>query len=157
MSKNDKSMNFYLIIAVSLASFITAYTSNVSVIALPQIANYFNLSIILQNWVVNIFLLTIAVLSIPFGKLCSKWGLKKSFLISEAMFAVGAIGTILSINVAMLFFFRVFQAIASSAIFVTAVAMLVKAIPEEHRGKALGINIGAVYIGLSLSPFLGGS
>lgn len=157
MSKNDKSMNFYLIIAVSLASFITAYTSNVSVIALPQIANYFNLSIILQNWVVNIFLLTIAVLSIPFGKLCSKWGLKKSFLISEAMFAVGAIGTILSINAAILFFFRVFQATASSAIFVTAVAMLVKAIPEEHRGKALGINIGAVYIGLSLSPFLGGS
>ena len=35
-------------------------------------------------------------------------------------------------------------------------AMIVSAFPPEERGKALGINITGVYVGLSLSPVLGG-
>ena len=35
-------------------------------------------------------------------------------------------------------------------------AMIVSAFPPQERGKALGINITGVYVGLSLSPVLGG-
>jgi MFS family permease len=35
-------------------------------------------------------------------------------------------------------------------------AMIVSVFPPEERGKALGINITGVYVGLSLSPVLGG-
>ena len=35
--------------------------------------------------------------------------------------------------------------------------MIVKAVPNNQRGRALGINIASVYIGLSLAPVLGGS
>jgi MFS family permease len=28
--------------------------------------------------------------------------------------------------------------------------------PPQERGKALGFNVSAVYIGLSLGPFIGG-
>ena len=34
--------------------------------------------------------------------------------------------------------------------------MIVNAFPPEERGKALGINITGVYVGLSLSPVIGG-
>jgi len=40
--------------------------------------------------------------------------------------------------------------------FATAIAILTSVFPPQERGKALGINVAAVYIGLSLGPFLGG-
>ena len=41
-------------------------------------------------------------------------------------------------------------------IFATAVAILTSVFPPSERGKAIGINTGATYTGLSLGPFLGG-
>jgi MFS family permease len=38
----------------------------------------------------------------------------------------------------------------------TGVAILSSVFPADERGKALGINVAAVYLGLSLGPFLGG-
>jgi len=41
-------------------------------------------------------------------------------------------------------------------IFSTGIAILTSAFPIGERGQALGINIAATYLGLSLGPFLGG-
>ena len=142
-------MVWYVVFVTALAQFIAAYTGNVTVIALPQIAKVFGLSNILQNWVVNIFTLTIAILSVPFGKICSKYGLKRSFLLGEIVFFIGAIGTILSINAPMLFAFRIIQGVGSTAIFVSSIAMMVRAVPDNERGRAIGISTGSVYLGLS--------
>ena len=38
----------------------------------------------------------------------------------------------------------------------TGVAILTSVFPADERGKALGVNVAAVYLGLSLGPFLGG-
>lgn len=150
-------MVWYVVFVTALAQFIAAYTGNVTVIALPQIAKVFGLSNILQNWVVNIFTLTIAILSVPFGKICSKYGLKRSFLLGEIVFFIGAIGTILSINAPMLFAFRIIQGVGSTAIFVSSIAMMVRAVPDNERGRAIGISTGSVYLGLSFAPVIGGS
>ncbi|WP_365907042.1 MFS transporter [uncultured Methanobrevibacter sp.] len=152
-----KTTAFYVVIVGSLASFMAAYTSNAVTMALPELARVFHLSNILQNWTINLYLLTMAVLSVPFGKYCAQKGLKKSFFYGALIFFLGTIGIILSINTEMLLFFRFIQAIGSAAIFVSSVSMIVKAVPNNQRGKALGINISSVYIGLSLAPVLGGT
>jgi len=41
-------------------------------------------------------------------------------------------------------------------IFGTSIAILTSVFPPGERGKALGINVAAVYLGLSLGPFFGG-
>jgi MFS family permease len=41
-------------------------------------------------------------------------------------------------------------------VFGTGVAILTSVFPPEERGRALGINVAAVYIGLSVGPFVGG-
>ncbi len=41
-------------------------------------------------------------------------------------------------------------------IFGTAVAILTSVYPPGERGKVIGINVAAIYCGLSLGPFLGG-
>ena len=44
----------------------------------------------------------------------------------------------------------------AALIFGTAVAILTSVTPPQERGKALGIYTTAVYLGLSMGPFLGG-
>ena len=51
---------------------------------------------------------------------------------------------------------RVVQGIGGAMIFSTGTAMLISAYPPGERGKILGINIAAVYIGLTVGPFIGG-
>lgn len=152
-----KTTAFYVVLVGSLASFMAAYTSNAVTMALPELARVFHLSNILQNWTINLYLLTMAVLSVPFGKICAQKGLKKLFFYGALVFFIGTAGIIMAANTEMLLLFRFIQAIGSAAIFVSSVSMIVKAVPNNQRGRALGINIASVYIGLSLAPVLGGS
>jgi MFS family permease len=56
----------------------------------------------------------------------------------------------------MLIAIRVVQGLGSAMIFGTGVAIVTSVYPPGERGKALGIYITSVYIGLSTGPFLGG-
>jgi len=56
----------------------------------------------------------------------------------------------------MIILLRVVQGIGAALIFGTAVAILTSVTPPRERGKALGIYTTAVYLGLSMGPFLGG-
>lgn len=51
---------------------------------------------------------------------------------------------------------RAFQGIASAMIFVTGLAIITSVFPPKERGKAIGINITAGYLGLVMGPVLGG-
>jgi MFS family permease len=56
----------------------------------------------------------------------------------------------------MLIAFRGIQGIGSAMVFGTGVAIITSVYPPQERGKAIGISVTAVYVGLSLAPFLGG-
>lgn len=51
----------------------------------------FNLSNIMQNWVVNIYLLIIACASVPISKISSKYGLKRTLIIGLVIYIAGAL------------------------------------------------------------------
>ena len=53
-----------VILLAAVVSFVTAFLANISV-ALPLIARELAMSNIIQNWVATIYLLPIAMLSIP--------------------------------------------------------------------------------------------
>jgi MFS family permease len=50
----------------------------------------------------------------------------------------------------------VLQGIGNAMVFATGMAILVSVYAPNERGKVLGINVAAVYVGLSAGPFLGG-
>ena len=72
------------------------------------------------------------------------------------VFTISSFLSAISISAPMLILFRVFQGIGSAMIFATGMAILTSVFPPGERGKVLGINVAAVYIGLSVGPFLGG-
>ena len=118
--------------------------------------NAVTMSNIVQNWVTIIFLLVVAVLSVPAGQISAKYGLKKVTIISVVLFIIISIANVLVTSQEQFLACRLILGIALSFINVTSMAMIVNAFPPEERGKALGINITGVYVGLSLSPVIGG-
>ena len=150
-----ETKNLILLICTVL-SFFTVFAVNAVMVVVPSIASEFHMSNIVQNWVIIIFLLVVAVLSVPAGQISGKYGLKKVTILSIILFIIISIVTVLVGTSEQFLACRVILGISLSFINVTSMAMIVSAFRPDERGKALGINITGVYIGLSLSPVLGG-
>lgn len=147
--------NLILLICTVL-SFFTVFAVNAVMVVIPSIASEFHMSNIVQNWITIIFLLVVAVMSVPAGQISAKYGLKKVTILSIILFIIISIVNVLVTSSEEFLACRFILGISLSFINVTSMAMVVSAFRPEERGKALGINITGVYIGLSLSPVLGG-
>lgn len=152
---NDGLKMVALIIA-AIASFFTPFMGSSVNIALPVIGADFGADAILLNWVANGFVLAAAIFAVPFGRICDIQGRKKIFLYGIILFTVSSLLCALASSAISLIVFRVLQGIGSAMIFVTGLAILTSVYPPHERGKAIGYNVAAVYVGLSLGPVLGG-
>ena len=154
--EKDKKIGIYALLASCLGVFYGSYSANVASVALPKMALAFGLNNILQNWVSLSFILTMAVFTVPLGKICGKYGVKKTFIYSCILFLVGTIGTALSNSAILLFAFRILSGIGAAGLSVDTPLIIAEVVSPENRGKAFGINLACVYLGIALAPFLGG-
>lgn len=143
-------------IVASLSSFLTPFMGSSVNVALPSIGKAFSLDALTLNWVSTSYLIASAVFLLPLGRAADIYGRKRIFIWGIAVFIMSSFLIVLSPSVSMLIALRILQGIGSSMIFGTGTAILIEAYPPEERGRALGINIAATYLGLSLGPFLGG-
>jgi EmrB/QacA subfamily drug resistance transporter len=153
---SDKRFGLFVISVTSLASFLIAFMSSAINIALPVIGLEFHSGAVLLSWLATAYILTAAVLLIPLGKLSDIYGRSKFLKIGIFVFTVGSLLCGLSGSDTELLIFRLIQGLGSSFVFVTLTAILVSAFSLKERGKILGINVTAVYVGLSSGPFIGG-
>lgn len=134
----------------------TAFMGSSINVALPVIGKEFNVSAVMLSWFATAYLLTSAVFLIPVGKLSDIYGRVKFFKIGIAIFTIGSFLCGVSYSAEFLLIFRAMQGAGASMIFTTSTAILVSAFEPNERGKVLGINVAAVYTGLSTGPFIGG-
>lgn len=153
---NENVINKYVIVVSILSSFAVAFTSNAVSVALPTMAVDLNITNVMQNWLVNIYLLVIAAFSVPFSQISSKYGLKRTMEIGLIIYIIGTVLTGLSNNFAMILFSRIIHAIGSAFLFVNGMAILTVQIPPQRRGQAMGYSLTGVYLGLTLAPSIGG-
>lgn len=140
----------------SVSSFITPFMGSAINIALPEIGKDFSMHVVYLSWLVTSYLLATAVFLVPFGRLADIHGRKKIFLYGTAIFTLASLLASFAWNSQILLLSRVLQGIGNAMVFGTGVAILISVYPLQERGKALGINVASVYIGLSLGPTLGG-
>jgi EmrB/QacA subfamily drug resistance transporter len=153
---NDSASKRATLLAATLASFLTPFMGSSTNVALPSIGREFSMDAVLLSWVPTSYLLAAAMFLVPFGRIADIHGRKKVFLYGTTLFTVASVLTAVSVSAPMLIFARVLQGIGSSMIFGTGVAILTSVFPPGERGRVLGINVAAVYTGLSVGPFLGG-
>ncbi len=153
--ENSRRRVIVLVVA-SLSSFLTPFLGSSVNIALPAIGEAFSMDALMLNWVSTSYLFASAVFLLPFGRMADIYGRRLVFAWGIAILTLGSFLIVLSPSAGFVIGFRVMQGLGSSMIFGTGVAILTSVYPPEERGRALGINVAAVYLGLSLGPFLGG-
>ncbi len=144
------------LVIATFNSFITPFMGSSVNIALPAIGKDLHVDAVLLSWIATAYLLAVAVSLVPFGRLADIHGRKRLFTSGVILFTFSSILCATSFSIPLLLVFRVLQGIGNAMVFATGVAVLVSVYPPQERGRVLGINVAAVYIGLSAGPFLGG-
>jgi len=145
-----------VLVAASISSFLTPFMGSSVNIALPAIGEAFSMDALTLNWVSTSYLFASAVFLLPFGRLADITGRKRIFAWGNAILTAGSLLMVLCPSAGFVIAMRILQGLGSSMIFGTGVAILTSVYPPKERGRALGINVAAVYLGLSLGPFIGG-
>jgi EmrB/QacA subfamily drug resistance transporter len=153
--KHWERKNIALFLAV-LTGFLTPFDLSAVNIALPTIGREFSMDAVFMGWVLTAYLLASAVFLVPFGRIADIYGRKKIFTTGLSVFTGASLVIALSVSPLMIILLRLVQGMGAALIFGTAVAILTSVTPLQERGRALGIYTTAVYLGLSLGPFLGG-
>jgi EmrB/QacA subfamily drug resistance transporter len=143
-------------VVATLAAFLTPFTGSATTVALPAIAREMGLDAVALSWVATAYLLSAAVFLVPFGRLADIHGRKRIFVGGLAVYTVASAVCGLAPSFPLLLAGRVAQGLGGGMVFGTSVALLTSIFPPGRRGLALGVNVAAVYLGLSLGPPLGG-
>jgi len=144
------------LLVTALGSFLIPCMGSSINIALPSIGKEFAMNAILLSWVTTSYLLTVAMFLVPLGRIADIHGRKKIFFYGFVIYTLLSFLCAMATSPFFLIVSRILQGIGASMTFSTGVAILMSVFPAGERGKVLGINVAAVYLGLSCGPFLGG-
>jgi len=139
-----------------LTSFLGPFLISGVNIALPAIEKEFDLDAVALSWIVTSYLLSSAVFLLPIGKLADIRGQKLVFKGGIIIFTIATALCGVAQNGMMLILLRIVQGLGAAMTMTTGAPILVSVFPPSERGKVLGMNVAAVYLGLSMGPFIGG-
>jgi EmrB/QacA subfamily drug resistance transporter len=145
-----------VLLVTTIAAFIFPFTLSAVNIALPSIAKELSLDAVTLGWIATAYILSSAALLVPFGRIADIYGRKKIFTFGTVIVTLSSLLSGMANSATMLISCRVFQGIGGAMFLGTAAALLITVFPANERGRVLGINVAATYIGLSLGPVLGG-
>jgi len=149
-------MRRLILALIMITSLVNPFLGAAINVALPQIGEEFSMGAIGMSWVAMAFLLSSAVFLVPLGKLADIRGRMKIFTWGNIVIAITSLLCALSGTGSQLIILRGIQGIGSAMVFGTGMAILTSIYPPGERGKAIGLAVTAVYVGLSLAPSLGG-
>ncbi len=152
----ERTLRRRVLALTTILSFLTPFMINATNLAIPKISEDLKADAVAVNWVALIYLLATAALLVPMGRLADLYGRKKVFVLGTAIYAGASLLAALAPSIESLIVARAGQGIGGAMAGATAVAILVSVYPPEERGRVLGINVAAVYTGLSSGPVLGG-
>jgi MFS family permease len=155
-NSDEKSLKRSVLLVSAFAAFLTPFLGSAINLALPSIGKDFNTTALELGWIVSSFILSSAIFLLPFGRLADIAGRKKIFTYGITLFTISTFLIIFSWNIESLIIFRILQGVSGAMIFGTSLAILTSVFGPGERGRAMGINITAVYIGLSSGPVVGG-
>jgi EmrB/QacA subfamily drug resistance transporter len=145
-----------VLLVTTAASFLFPFMLAAVNIALPSIGRELSLDAVMLGWIATAYLLSSATLLIPFGRIADIYGRKKIFTCGIVILTLASLFSGMANSATMLISCRVFQGFGGAMLAGTAIALLITVFPANERGKVLGINVAATYLGLSLGPVLGG-
>ncbi|HNX83395.1 MAG: MFS transporter [Bacteroidales bacterium] len=152
----EKELKRSVLSVTAFASFLTPFMGSSVNLALPSIGEELSLNAVTLNWIISSYMLTTSMLLLPAGRAGDILGRRKVFTAGMMVFTLSMILLTFTPGIRWLIGTRILQGIGGAMMFGTNMAILTSVFPPGERGRAMGINVTAVYIGLASGPFLGG-
>lgn len=154
--KGFGGLRSHTVIIVVLTSFATAFTGSSLNLSIPSIAFDYGVSASLVGWMVTAYALAVAAFAVPFGRIADITSRKMVLIIGMAGFSFCCGLSAVAPSFTVLLALRFLQGAFAAMVFSTNTAIIISAFPPQMRGKAIGYNLGGVYVGLSSGPVIGG-
>jgi EmrB/QacA subfamily drug resistance transporter len=136
--------------------FVLMLDSTVVALALPEIRHDVSATSEGLQWVMNGYLLTIAVLVVTAGRLGDMFGRKRVFLGGMVVFAVGSVLSGAAGDQTTLILGRVLQGAGAAPMLPLSLALVCNAFPSAEQPRALGIWAAVSAVALAIGPLAGG-
>lgn len=158
MAEEPKNnLRWWILLTVIIGTFLGRLDQTIVNLALPKIISDFSISVSGAGWIATAYILANAVFVPIWGKLGDTIGRKKVYILGFTIFIVGSVLAGLAWNLQSMIVFRIIQAIAGSADYPTAMAILAVTFKEgKERGQALGIWSSSFAAASVFGPLLGG-
>jgi len=145
------------LISVAFGAFMAPLDSSIVNTVLPIIAREFGADVLVIEWVILAYLLSLSSLLLIGGRLGDLFGDKRLYVSGFALFTLSSMLCGMATGVKTLIAARVLQAIGGAMLIAIGPAILTRVFPAWQRGRALGIQASVVYLGLTVGPGLGGA
>ncbi|MCX6689494.1 MAG: DHA2 family efflux MFS transporter permease subunit [Methanoregula sp.] len=146
-----------ILLTVMIGTFLGAMDQTVVSLAVPKIMLDFNILTADAAWIATAYILANAVFVPVWGKLGDTIGRKKVYIWGFSIFIVGSILAGFAWDLSSMILFRIIQAVASSADYPTAMAIIaVNFSNGKERAQALGIWSSSFALAIVFGPLVGG-
>jgi EmrB/QacA subfamily drug resistance transporter len=136
---------------IALGSIASILSSTVVNVAVPTLENVFHASLTDVQWVATGYLLGLAAVIPVSGWVSDRFGTKRVYLVTLAVFVVTSLLCGFARNVQTEIAFRVIQGLAGGMVMPVGMSMLMHITPPHERGRMMG-TIG---VPMLLAPALG--
>lgn len=151
------NLRWWILFTVIIGTFLGRLDQTIVNLALPKIINDFSITVTAGGWIATAYILANAIFVPIWGKLGDSIGRKKVYIIGFAIFIFGSVLAGFAWNLSSMIVFRIIQAIAGSADYPTAMAILAVTFKEgKERAQALGIWSSSFAAASVFGPLLGG-
>ncbi|HEY4700816.1 MAG TPA: DHA2 family efflux MFS transporter permease subunit, partial [Streptosporangiaceae bacterium] len=141
---------------MSLGFFMTLLDLTIVNIAIPDMRRDLHASLAEIGWVINAYVIVLAVLMITAGRLGDLRGRRNLFIIGIAVFTLASAASGLSQTGTELIAARVVQGFGAAAAMPQTMAIIIAIFPRERRGAALGVWGGVAALATIAGPTVGG-
>lgn len=144
------------VLVAAISQLTIQLVANMTVVSLPELSIDLGFSAETILWVNLIYLCSLVGTCLPFAKIISQYGVKKSTKISLIGLLISVMISVCSINDYMLLLSRLIQGLTSSSLSISLYVMIVEELKEKELGRALGIVGSAGFVGVLAAPsFMG--
>jgi EmrB/QacA subfamily drug resistance transporter len=148
---------WWTLVGACFGLFLLMLDSTVVSLALPRIRGDIGASAEQLQWMLNVYLLTMAVLVVTAGRLGDMFGRKRVFLAGMVFFGFGSIVSAVAGDPDVLILGRILQGIGGAPMLALSLAIVCNVFPAGEVPKALGIWAAVSSSALAVGPLVGGA
>jgi EmrB/QacA subfamily drug resistance transporter len=155
--EEPNKLRWWILGTVIIGTFLGRLDGTIVNLALPKMINTFGISVASAGWIATAYILANAIFVPIWGKLGDTIGRKKVYIIGLSIFIFGSVLASFAWNLTSMIVFRVIQAIAGSADYPTAMAIIAVTFKKgKDRAQALGIWSSSFAAAVVFGPLIGG-